>query len=161
MAGEEWGEEMKRITRREAALLWNMQAPLEMDAKPVPAKRKADPNAPKEWRDVQSPCIKWLRDYQKFHKNLEFLATLTESKRDEIRAAVAKRMGLKRGPHDVLLFRAYADHCRIMWVEFKLPGKDLSDEQKTWGAWFEACGVSWRRCDNLQDFQRIVEGFMV
>lgn len=152
---------MTRITRREAALAFNLGMPLDRELVPVKEKRKSDPNAPKEWRNVQAPCIKWLRDYQQYHKNLEFIATLTESKRDPARANVAKMMGLKRGPHDVLLFRAYADRCRILWVEFKLPGKDLSEEQKTWGAWFEGCGVSWRRCDNLRDFQRIVEGFMV
>lgn len=149
-----------RITQREAAQAWNIGAPLDMPLKTVRAKRVVDPNAPREWRDVQAPCVKWLREYQRHQPNLEFVATLTEAKRDVARAAVAKMMGLKRGPHDLLLFRRSVGQCKIMWVEFKLSGKDLSDEQEGWAKWMEVASVPWARVDNLKDFQRVVLGFM-
>ncbi len=148
---------MSRLTRREAALGWNANAPLGME-RPVPAKRVSNPDAPKEWKLLQAPAVKLVRERMKFTPHLGFIAAMPEMLRTPQRANIAKMCGLQRGIPDLLLLRN--DRPLFIWaVEFKLPPEDLSDAQEGWFMWLRTGGVACHRCDNIADFARILEGF--
>lgn len=157
---------MKRITRRESALLWNMQAPLDMEARPVPAKRKVDPAAPKEWK-LQAACIKAVRARMQYDKSLRYEVNLIEGNRTPARAAMAKVMGMQRGPNDLTLYRNVPDTNRgyeammqrTLRIEFKLHAGHLTAEQLDWFAFHSAGGIRCERVDNLKDFLRLLDGF--
>lgn len=127
---------------------------------PIPPKssrKKGDP-FDREWR-FQAACVLKIKRAMRTDPDLEYLATLAEGQRDPARAAVAQMMGLKSGPSDLLLFRRTDRGLKLAWVELKLPGKPLSKPQRDWHAWFTPAGVECHRCDNIQDFERILAAF--
>lgn len=95
---------------------------------------------------LQAQCVLLVKRAMRKNPDLNYLATMTEGQRNPARAAVAKMMGLRKGPSDLLLIRrneaAYEDlrpfnlPIKLAWIEFKLPGKNLTPEQRDWHEWF-------------------------
>ena len=71
---------------------------------PQKKKRKAGEPFEYEWQ-LQATCVKFVRDVMRKDPDLNYLATMTEGQRNPVRANVAKMMGLRRGPSDLLLMR--------------------------------------------------------
>lgn len=71
-------------------------------------------------------------------------------KRDRKTAIKLKRMGVRPGFPDV--FCPYRREGYIgLWIEFKKPGEDLSDQQKLLFPFLENMGYKIMVCDNAND----------
>lgn len=139
---------------------------------PQKKKRKAGEPFEYEWQ-LQATCVKFVRDVMRKDPDLNYLATMTEGQRNPVRANVAKMMGLRRGPSDLLLMRRMVlkvtgilgqypplplPLCKLAWVEFKLPGKKLTPEQAAWHAWF--AGIAERHVvRDVESFRAILAAF--
>lgn len=165
---------MARLTRRESALAWNLNAPLDMELKPVPAKRVSNPDADKEWH-LQRDCIAATRALMKVRKDLRFVVPgATQNNLMPAQRGFAKLMGWTAGWPDIWLMKSEPDYCevdgrwggepapRLLWhiVELKLPGKPLSDEQADWFAFLQSAGIPCSRVDTLADYIKILHGFV-
>ena len=153
---------MKKLTKRESALGWNSQAPLDQD-RAVPAKRTRDPDKETEW-GFQTLCIKQIRERQKLDRGLRFIAAGALSFQLRGKQAMwAKMQGYQAGIPDIILMRfvksRFGADRKIWCVELKLPGKPLSDAQTQWQQFFEAAEVPFSRVDTLKDFLRILDNF--
>ena len=152
------GKTVVRLTKRQAAQLFNLSAPLDAELRAVPEKRARDPNAPVEWR-IHASMVKCIRERQQYDKELRFLSPQHEGQRDAKRANISKMLGLQRGLPDIWLLRRQSHTLKIGVVEVKVPGGKLSPEQLDWFAWLQAAGVECHRCDNVQEFVRILDAF--
>lgn len=147
---------MTRLTKRESALSFLLGAPLDMDV-PIPEKKKRDPKAPREWR-LQAECVKNIRERQKYDKSLRFIAAgAAQSRLTEKQKGFAKMIGFGSGIPDIILIRLKDSALKFHWVELKLPGKGLSEPQKSWFEFLAAGGVPRDRIDNLKDFLKILD----
>ena len=146
-----------RLTRREAALAMLSQSPLDAEIT-IPEKRTRDPDAPREWRALQAPAVKAIRELMPYHKQLRFMAAgAAQVKLNERQKGFAKLCGYERGIADIILL--WNVPLRMHVVEFKLPGKPLSKEQKKWFAFWAIAGVPCSRVDNIRDFARLLDSF--
>jgi hypothetical protein len=159
----------RRITQREGRISFNLQAPLDMEPLEVRAKRKVDPNAPKEWH-LQRDCIAATRALARVNKSLRYMAPgATQTNLTPAQRGFATLMGWQRGLADIWLMRCMTDPApsvlgnnwlKMHIIELKLPHGTLSDEQGEWFAWLRAAGVKCSRVDNLADYLTILHGFV-
>ncbi len=152
---------MPRITRRQSITAWNLSAPLDAELRAVPAERKRDPNAAKEWK-IQAAAVKAIHERMRYDKSLWYEVNLIEGARTPQRANFARMMGMQRGPNDLTLYRQQYTHdvtIKTHRIEFKLPGNKLTPEQEAWFSFHRRGGVPCSRVDNLKDFLRILDAF--
>lgn len=147
---------MARLTRRQAALAWNANAPLDMSVD-VPPPRAKSRNL--EWR-LQCECVKICREWMAIRKDFRFLAPQPEGQRDPKRAANAKAAGLQSGPADLWLMRIVGNALSIECVELKIGRNPLSDNQEEWARWLGGAAVRTHRITSAADFARVLEEFL-
>lgn len=152
---------MGGITRREAALIHNLSAPLGADV-PVPP-RRAKATTEREWK-LQAAAVKATRERMRYDKDLWYEVNLIENARTPARAAMAKMMGMQRGPNDMTLYRRFPhgiqpSYMKVLRIEFKLPKGQLTAEQLDWFAFHSSAGIRCERVDNLGDFVKLLDGF--
>lgn len=121
----------------------------------IPGKKAPDVHA--EWR-LQAACTKLIRAAMKHDMDLRFIAPGAEGLRDAKTRAIAQMMGrLERGVPDLWLLRRQGmGRLKIAVVEFKRPGGKLSPEQQHWFEWLPCES---HRCDNVEEFKRILGAF--
>lgn len=129
---------MPKLTRRESALAFMSQAPLDMDV-PEPPKARAKSTHPEA--QIHAACAKWLRIRQK-RGDLRFHSTLVEGQRNSKRAGWFKMMAGSPGFPDIIVMQhdPVLNRRKVVFIELKAPGGTLSDAQVDWATWLRACG---------------------
>ena len=130
---------MARITRRQAALAYNSQAPLDAPLRAVPAKqaKRTYPEA-----DLQRACVAYLR-LRRNRGDLQWIAHNPERALSPAQRGRARSMGLEGGCSDILVFLVKDGVQFTTFIELKAPHGVMSDAQKAWRSWCVGKGFAY------------------
>lgn len=112
-------------------------------------------DTPREWR-LHAAAAKLCYRRERTDPTFRFFSPGGEGARTPQRAAIAKMMGQNRsGVPDLWMLRP----GKLCVVEFKLPGKYPTAEQKDWLAWAADAAIGAHVVHTLEEFRLILDRF--
>jgi len=123
-------------------------------------KRKKGEPFTKEWQ-LHAACAKLCYQRERNDLGFRFFSPGAEHARTPQRAAIAKMMSQNRaGVPDLWMIYAPDGVMPKIWaVEFKLPGKHLTPEQRDWLEWLPSARIGTFICRRVDEFRAILGSF--
>ncbi len=111
-----------------------------------------------EEHQLQVACVRWF-NYQYPMLRGCLIAVPNGGRRDAVTGARLKAEGVTAGVADLILFQRRGRSGALL-VEMKTAKGRQSPEQKQWQTVIEAQGYQYEVCRSLNDFMRIINGYI-